>query len=115
VDRHAQALRPSGEVIFSYLREAMEYWGYNHWYVMYYEYLVRAGTVRYLEVSDGVRAADRNVRQDEEGGFVGVGELADLMAEYEADRIRYPNLDAFMPRVQEFFEGLAGAMGGEGN
>ena len=115
VDRHAEALRPSGEVIFSHLGEAMEYWGYNHWYVMYYEYLVRASTVRYLEVNDGARAVDRMVERDEEGGFVGVGELAGILADYEDHRDQYPDLDAFMPRVVEFFDLFAKAMGGEGD
>jgi len=113
VDRHVEELQPSGEVVFAYLKEAMHHWGYDHWYVMDYEYLVRAATVRYLQASEGTGAAERAVRRDEEDGFVGLGELAGLLADYEAHRDRYPKLDAFMPRLVEFFEGLAKAMGGE--
>jgi hypothetical protein len=37
-----------------------------------------------------------------------VGELADLLFEYESDRKRYPTFDAFVPRVAEFFDGYVG-------
>jgi len=111
VARHSEALRPSGESIFAHLQEGMNYWGYNHWYVMYYEYLVRAATVRYLEGNEGPGAAQREVRQDEQDGFPGLGKLAGLLREYELHRDQYPDLDAFMPRLVEFFQEMAEEMG----
>jgi hypothetical protein len=36
-----------------------------------------------------------------------VPELADVLAEYEADRKDYPTLDSFMPRIVAFFDDYA--------
>lgn len=106
VDRNREALRPAAEPLFSVLEGPLRRWGYNHWYVMLYEYLVRASTLRYLDTVEGTGAAMIHARQDVRAGFVGVVELADLLRDYEEDRTAFPTLDAFVPRLVEFFRNL---------
>ena len=110
VERHREAFRLAGEHIFSRLESNMTRWGYNHWYVMINEYLVRAGTIRYLRTREGRRAARRNISRDERAGFPQIGDLADLLSEYESDRERYPDLEAFLPRIVAFFDEMAEEM-----
>ena len=106
VDRNREQLKPVAEPLFSAMEEDLRHWGYDHWYVMIYEYLVRAATLRHLEVSEGAAAATAHARQDVRAGFVGVAELADLLEEYENNRAAYSVLDDFMPRLVEFFREL---------
>ena len=37
-------------------------------------------------------------------GFVWMEELADLLAEYEAQRDQFPSFDSFFPRIVTFFD-----------
>jgi hypothetical protein len=52
-------------------------------------------------------AAVAHSREDVRAGFVGVMELAHLLEEYEFDRATYPDLDAYVPRLVEFFRDLS--------
>jgi hypothetical protein len=107
VDRNLGALKPSGEALFLLLAEDMHRWGYDHWYVMLYEYLVRASTLRYLAVAEGVEVAEAESLRDLRAGFPGTLDLAEVLGEYEADRVAYPNLQSFLPRLVDFFTELA--------
>ena len=111
VDRNLEALRPAGETLFSLLEEDMHRWGYDYWYVMLYEYLVRASTLRYLTFAEGVETAESEALQDLRAGFPGTLDLAEILEEYEADRVAFPNLQAFLPRLVDFFAELADSLG----
>ena len=111
VDRNLEALRPAGETLFALLEEDMRRWGYDHWYVMLYEYLVRASTIRYLTIAEGVEAAEAEGLRDVRAGFPGTLHLANTLGEYEADRLTYPKLQAFVPRLVDYFTELADSLG----
>jgi hypothetical protein len=111
VDKHRETLRGPGEALFTHLGDGLHRWGYDYWYVMLYEYLVRGATIRYLEANEGPDAAGAMARRDMRAGFPGITELSDLLAEYEADRVTYPDLEAFIPRLVAFFHELAGEVG----
>ncbi len=49
----------------------------------------------------------REIGRQNQKGFVWVEELADLLGEYEENRGKYPTLDAFSPRIVEFFNEYA--------
>ena len=43
------------------------------------------------------------INRDVSLGFVWMPQLADLLAQYEKQRDKYPNFNAFIPKVVEFF------------
>jgi hypothetical protein len=61
---------------------------------------------RYRLAHGGASAADSEIIQQRLNGFVWMRELYDLFGAYEADRQRYPDLDAFAPRIAEYWRGL---------
>jgi hypothetical protein len=107
VDRHNEALRESGEILFPLHEDKMRRWGYNLWYVMFYEYLTRACVIRYLLVEEGRQAAEHKIQDDERAGFPVIRKLVEVLAEYAKQRSTFPTLDAFMPQVVAFFDEYA--------
>ncbi len=107
VDLYNEMLRESGERIFPSHKEILSQSGYNYWHVMMYEYLTRACVVRYLYASEGVNAARQQMNRDERYGFPAINGLVDLLNDYENNRDRYPHLEAFMPKIAEFFNQYA--------
>ncbi len=107
VDRHAAGFEKAGKALYQRVRDSMRRQAYGNWQTMMRESLVRACVVRYRLANEGQSAAAGQVRQQHGRGFAWTGELSALLGEYEAQRDRYPTLDAFMPRIVEFFDGYA--------
>jgi hypothetical protein len=107
VDRFAQRLEKPGTAIYPLVAEAMKRQAYGNWLTMMRESLVRASVVRYLAKHQGPEAAAKQAREEAARSFLWVKDLADLLGEYEADRTKYPDLEAFIPRVADFFDALA--------
>lgn len=103
VDEFAERLEPAGKRIFPLVAQAMQEQAYGNWKTMMYESLVRASGVRYALANDGQAAADKAIRGERQRGFEWTGDLSKLLGEYEADRTRYPTLQAFMPKIVDFF------------
>jgi hypothetical protein len=78
----------------------------DSWEAVLYESLVRAATIRYIVAHEGQDAAKRKIEEETSLSFFWVGELSDLLGEYEKDRKKYPTLDSFMPKVVAFFDGV---------
>jgi hypothetical protein len=107
VDRHEAELKPAGEKLYARVAAAMERQAYGQWKTMMYESLVRACTIRYVRRYQGTLAGWWKTREERGRQFAWVGELADLLAEYETGRDRYRTLDAFAPRIVKFFNEYA--------
>jgi hypothetical protein len=103
IDRHAAELAAAGEKIFPHVAEQMRAQGYGNAGTMLRESLVRASTVRFHQRYEGSEAARRAAEYEASRGFVWTADLANLLAEYEAQRDKYPTLDSFAPRLVEFF------------
>ena len=71
------------------------------------EYIVRACVIRFFQAKEDNKAVDRQIRLDERHGFIGIRGLADIFDEYEDDRDKYPNIDAFMPQIAIYFDNYA--------
>ena len=112
VDRHAAELEAAGKLIFPHVEDRMRRQAYSNWKTMMYESLVRACVIRYTRRHEGQVAAWMMTQRQKGRGFTWVGDLADLLGEYEADRKKYPTLESFAPRIVAFFdtraEGFAG-------
>jgi hypothetical protein len=107
VDRFADRLLPAGEKIFPRRAELMRPQAYGNARTMLYEAMVRACTHRFLVKYGTPREAEAQLRDEVGRGFFWTPELSKLLGEFEQARDQYPTLEAFMPRVIEFFNALA--------
>lgn len=107
IAKHRELLEGPGEIMYPYHRDDLTRIGALSWHHMMNEYVVRACVIRYFHSKNARRTVDRQIRRDEEQGFVGIRALADFLEEYEENRDEYPTLDSFMPRMAVFFEQYA--------
>lgn len=103
---HGERFSESGPAVFEAVAESMRGNGYGEWRVVLAEALVDAAKTRYVLAREGEGAARREVERLEREGHVYMGELFELLGAYEADRRRYPTLDAFMPRIAAYYDSL---------
>lgn len=93
-----------GETLLLIQREKMIKHGYNVWNVILQEYLVRACTIRFLEQKEGKRKANKNIKYDISAGFTEIEGLVKLLDDYENNRNKYENIEAFLPEIKKYFE-----------
>lgn len=103
IDQHEAELSIAGKKMFRHVAERMRAQAYGDAGTLLRESLVRACTVRFHQRFEGSEAARRAVQSEASSGFVWTADLAKLLVEYEAQRDQYPTLDAFAPRLVEFF------------
>lgn len=107
MDRHREELEAAGGKLYRRVEDKMRSQAYGTAQTMLRESLVRACTVRYHHRYGGAYAAERAVDYETQRGFLWTGELSDLLAQYEAQRDRYPTLEAFAPRIVSLFNEYA--------
>ncbi len=110
IDRHASALRESGEQLYKPVAGRMRSQAYGNAVTMLRESLVRASVVRYLSRYEGEKAAEREINEQKTRGFEWMKELSGLLGQYEAERDHYPTLESFSPRLVSFFRDYAGQL-----
>lgn len=115
VDRHAAPLEVAGTKIFPYVQAAMQRQGYGNWKTMMYESLVRASVIRYTLRHMGPEATRREIADQKARRFLWIEELSDLLGEYEGRRNEFTDLDAYFPRVIDFFDTYAEKLAAEQN
>ena len=103
VDAHASELQQSADRLFERVGRRMKRMAYGSARTMMREAMVRACVVRYVHATGGADAAAEQTEKEIKRGFLWTGELADLLARYEAQRGKYPTLDDFFPEVTSFF------------
>jgi hypothetical protein len=107
VNRHSRELKDAGEAIFALVEAKMRSQAYSNWKSMMYESLVRASVVRWDLSANGEESAKSRIAWEEKNHFFWISGLSELLAQYEAQRDTYPNLESYFPRIQEFFDGYA--------
>jgi hypothetical protein len=107
-DRHLDGFMGPADVLQGHLREQVE--EYVPWEVhvsdWISEHVVRGVTTRLAELKVGPEEAAAALRSEVQQ-FPHVGEVCELLIEYESDRRRYPDLDRFYPRFVGLFERIA--------
>lgn len=103
VKAHLAELMPAAEKMYPLVQDEMERQAYGPGETILHESLVRACAVRYAW-NQGAEAGRRQAAWERERAFLAVDKLADLLADYEQHRAKYPTLDAFAPRIVAFFE-----------
>lgn len=107
VDAHMGELKEAGERMFPPIKDKMAQQAYGQWETVMYESMVRAAEVRYAADTKGADEEKKAIYDNTRRGFTWVGELAGLLKQYEAQRDRYPTLDAFFPEVVKLFEKIS--------
>ncbi len=108
IDKYYSELKRPGEVIFPKIARQMSRAHYGEWRIVLYESLVRASEIAFMKSDDFLsQFAESGIERNRRMGFYWIGELADLMSEYEASRDRYPTLDDFMPRIIDLYNEMA--------
>lgn len=103
VDKHEAELKDSAEEIYQRVGKAMSQMAYGNWQTMMRESLVRASVIRYLLDAFGKEEAQKEIESEKSRQFFWIGELSELLGEYEQSRTVYASLDDFFPKISEFF------------
>lgn len=103
IDAHRTELAEIGEALYAPVADRMRQQAYGSWESMLYEALVRAAVVRYVAVHEGAAAAEAEIAEQADLGFVWSEALDELLREYENGRGRYASVRSFMPRIIAFF------------
>ena len=103
VDRFSAGLEAAGKKMFPHVEAAMRRQGYGNWKTMMYESVVRACVIRYTHTYDGPEAARQAIANQKARQFLWIGELSELLREYEVRREEFADLDEYFARVVDFF------------
>lgn len=106
VEEHREALEKSS-ALFEPMKAYMARSGYPEWTGCVDEHIVRAVNIRLCDLEISAEEAQRLLDMDLKNGFVFVPHLLELLKDYEADRVQYPALNHFFPRITALFAGLA--------
>ena len=82
VDKYMTADQRNSETLFAPIREQMKKAAYTSVDVIAKEYFVRTAEIVFAWVYDGEEARDREIRDNEERGFHGIGFLVERLYEY---------------------------------
>ncbi len=93
--------------IYEPVAAAMQRQSYGNWRAMLNESLARAVTVEYAMEHDGPEAAGLLIRKENSRSFFWMSGLVDLLEAYRSGRQQYPTFERFMPRVVDYFNGVA--------
>jgi hypothetical protein len=107
VDQFAKDLQAPGEKLFDLVGPEMKKQAYGQWKTLMYESLNRACGLRYILAYDGPVALQKAILYENSRSFFWVGELADVLAEYDTQPRKYKDLAEFLPRIVAFFNEYA--------
>jgi len=105
--KFAAGMRKAAGQIYAPVSAAMKRQSYGSARILLNESLARAATIEYVMEHDGQEAAQRVIRQENSRSFFWMSGLVELLDAYRSDRRQYPTFDSFMPRVVEYFNGVA--------
>jgi hypothetical protein len=92
--------------LYSPISVDMQRQAYGNWETALNEHVLRACHARLELQRKGEAAAERMLALDESRGFRYVRALYAKLAEYEADRVRYPDFASFYPELLTALRGL---------
>jgi hypothetical protein len=107
VDQFAAQLQGPGEKIYPLVEKEMRGQAYAGWKTLMYESLVRACGLRYVLATGGPTAMKKAAAYESSRSFYWVGDLADVLGEYDTQPRKYKDLVEFFPRITAFFEEYA--------
>jgi hypothetical protein len=101
IDAHYDQLAATGERLFATNEAIMRSQAYSSGRTVLYESLVRACVARYRAENEGAAAGLAEVLQQHACGFGWTGEVVAALGDYQANREKFPTLEAFMPELAQ--------------
>jgi len=105
--KFAPQMEKSLRQIYTAAAEGMQRQSYNNWRTLLNQSLARAVGIEYVTEHDGPDAARMVIRQDQSRSFFWMPGLVKVLDSYRNSRDQFPTFESFMPRVVEYFIGLA--------
>ncbi|MGL5891457.1 MAG: DUF4932 domain-containing protein, partial [Bacteroidia bacterium] len=104
-EKHKIDFQNSGEIIFSAVKNEMNYQAYGDWTTMLSEALVRAAVIQYMidHNFDKVKINEETEIQLNRG-FLWIEELVAELGNYSKQRGKYPTLEAYMPVIIKAYQ-----------
>ena len=102
-EKNKDALRESGEQIFSVLGNQVQY---TSWQTVLDEALVRAAVIKYMKDHHAEQSiiADLIKQEKIDNGYLWIEELIDELESYDKQRDKYPSLESYMPQLVEAYK-----------
>ena len=115
INKNKEALRESGEKMFSVIKDVLANQAYGTWEIMMCEALVRAAVIKYIQDSDYYQQLQQMIGSDfhikefminmeKENGFFWIEELIAELESYDRQRDKYPTLESYMPKLIEAYK-----------
>ena len=86
------------------IQEAMTNQAYPDWPTCVNEHIVRANTARLTKTELGEEAYKQIIKREKGRGFIYIEALANKMEEYELNREKYKDFEAFYPEILKVFK-----------
>lgn len=109
---HRTLFEGAGNAVLRPVAVPMRAQAYSNWATVLNESVVRAAAARYSLAHRGDSAARADLGREHGRSFLWTGELFDLLGYYEAHRDSFPSLAAFVPRLADWWRGLASRVEG---
>lgn len=97
-------IAPNGQKLFDQIKDQMHALGIYDGKALIEESIARAAAIRYVENAAGKMAGQSEMYRHQGLGFYWIDELSLLLRDYESDRKKYANLEAFTPQIDKFFK-----------
>lgn len=102
-------LEPSCSELFEKVKTEMSNQSYGDWEVMYNESVVRAAVVQYMiDHNFDVQIIDKEFDDNYYRGFIWMIEVVDALLDYSKNRITYPKLYDYYPKLIAVFDAFYG-------
>ncbi|MDL2244409.1 DUF4932 domain-containing protein, partial [Parabacteroides sp. OttesenSCG-928-J18] len=99
----------NGEEIFEAMKQEMNAQAYGKWETVLNEALVRASVIKYYKDHHADQATIDNLYKTElQYGFLWIKELVAELEKYDSNKITYPTLESYMPKLAEAYHSYAG-------
>lgn len=107
LEHYADELKADSALYIKEWKEKMAPYGISDWYVCVTEHLVRLGEIRIaLAMGNAREAARLRKLHVQEQYFVLLPLLEKEIEAYEADRVKYPTFEDYLPRLVSYFRSL---------
>ncbi len=107
LEKYAQQIKGDSILFVKALKDKLAPYGTQDWYTCVTEHLVRLGEIRIALSMGNKKEADRLwALHTSENNYVLIPLLEEKIVAYEADRVKYPTYESYLPELVEFLHSL---------
>ena len=87
------------QAVYNPVKKKVKEEGYDSYEAFLYELIVRATTLRIVEIVYGEEEAEQLLEYEKSAGFASIEKVAEALKKYEKQRDKYPSLEEFFPEI----------------